>query len=91
MGDAPPLAVGHLHRESALARGEIILRSTSGDTPVPYYVFVPASARHQAPIWVSVHGLSENARDHALQLSAWAARLGAVLVAPHFEAERYPD
>lgn len=65
-----------------------VLRSDPGQQ---YLVYVPRSAGEQAPLFVSVHGASRNADQHARLLAAYCDTYGAVLVAPVFTAEQYPD
>jgi pimeloyl-ACP methyl ester carboxylesterase len=56
-----------------------------------YYVYVPRLALPGAPVVVAVHGISRNADEHARQLASQAEKYGAVLVAPLFDEERFPD
>ncbi|HHJ39771.1 MAG: hypothetical protein AXA67_06700 [Methylothermaceae bacteria B42] len=69
-------------------------------SPLPYYrlahdpqqrytLFCP-----RGPIrglWVSVHGISRNCREHLRRFRPWAERLGLVLVAPLFDRQRCQD
>ncbi|MBW2422197.1 MAG: hypothetical protein JRH19_26940 [Deltaproteobacteria bacterium] len=52
---------------------------------------MPSSAGPDAPLVVSVHGVSRNADEHARLLSAYCEMYGAILVAPLFETEQHPD
>lgn len=56
-----------------------------------YYVYVPRLVMPGAPLVVAVHGISRNAREHAHELASFAEEYGAVLVAPLFDEERFPD
>lgn len=54
-----------------------------------YLVFVPPGAGPDAPVLVSVHGVSRNAEDHARAFAPIADHAGAILVAPAFDATDY--
>jgi len=56
-----------------------------------YFLVVPSGGGAGAPVFVSVHGLSRNAREHASLFAPYCERLGAVLVAPLFTAEHARD
>lgn len=56
-----------------------------------YLVYVPSSGGENAAIFVSVHGASRNADEHARLLSAYCEMYGVVLIAPIFSAEQHPD
>jgi dienelactone hydrolase len=66
-------------------------RVLEADPGQQYFVFVPESGGRDAPIVVSVHGIARNADQHARLMSAYCDLHGAVLVAPLFDAEQYPD
>jgi pimeloyl-ACP methyl ester carboxylesterase len=66
----------------------------ASDPQQRYWLFAPASALARgraAPLWISVHGISRNAGAHMRSLAPWAARLGCMLIAPHFSRTRFPD
>ena len=56
-----------------------------------YLLYVPKTAVENAPLVVSVHGISRNADQHARLLSTYSEVYGAILVAPIFSAEQHPD
>ena len=56
-----------------------------------YHLVTPDSVRPDTPVLVSVHGISRNARAHAAALGPLAASRGALVVAPLFNASRFPD
>lgn len=75
----------------AAAGGHIERLVSPGEPDLEYRLFVPKRIRPNRPVFVAVHGISRDADE---QLSAWAphaARHGLVLIAPHFDAERFPD
>ncbi len=61
------------------------------DPEQEYYLFEPARVELGAPIVVCVHGSSRNAAEHARCFAPLAAAHRAVLVAPLFAADRFPD
>ena len=61
------------------------------DPSQEYLVYVPGTAGDQAPVVVSVHGVSRNADEHARLLSTYCETYGVILVAPIFSAEQHPD
>jgi len=56
-----------------------------------YFLYRPSSASGKAPLLVSVHGISRNARSHATCLARVAEQHGVVVVAPLFTARRFHD
>jgi pimeloyl-ACP methyl ester carboxylesterase len=74
--------------------GEPLRARLAADPAQRFWLLVPAAARargEQAPLWVSVHGISRNAQAHLRSLAPWAERVGCVLLAPHFSRTRFPD
>lgn len=59
-------------------------RLSAGPHGIPYFLYVPHSARMDAPLFVSVHGITRNAVEHAIRLNAIADQYGAILIAPLF-------
>ncbi len=66
-------------------------RRLAADPLQEYCLSLPEALPKGAPIVVSVHGVSRNAAEHARFLAPLAAAKGAVLVAPLFAADRFPD
>ncbi|HSO06607.1 MAG TPA: PHB depolymerase family esterase [Pelomicrobium sp.] len=72
--------------------GSVLERHLIGEPPLRYFLYVPRSAPARgAPLLVTVHGISRNARQHARMFAPLAERYGVVLVAPLFDADRFPD
>jgi pimeloyl-ACP methyl ester carboxylesterase len=69
----------------------LVHRVLDSDPGQEYLVYVPSTGAHEAPVFVSVHGISRNADEHARLLSAYCEMYGVILVAPLFSAERHPD
>ena len=52
-----------------------------------FFAYVPGTGGHGAPVFVTVHGLSRNAHEHASLFSSHCEDVGAVLVAPCFDEQ----
>lgn len=78
--DAAPPAPGHVEQ-----------RFLDNDPGLPYFVYVPVGGGAAAPMMVSVHGISRNAREHARMFAPFAERRGVVIVAPLFTPGRFAD
>jgi pimeloyl-ACP methyl ester carboxylesterase len=61
------------------------------DPAQEYLLYVPRSGIEQGRLFVSIHGISRNADQHARLLSAYCELYRTALVAPIFSAEEYPD
>lgn len=68
--------------------GNLLLRPAGGMHP-EHYLFVPEDLDPAQPPLVCVHGISRNAEEHARAFAPVAARQNRLLIAPHFDAERY--
>lgn len=76
-----PLTPGVVQaRRTAAARGQH-----------EYFLYVPSSAPDARRLFITVHGISRNAREHARRFAKFAEAQGVVVVAPRFAAARYPD
>lgn len=73
-----------------LPRGEVVVRRLEIDPEQLYYLYWPHSAADDAPLFVTVHGISRNAEEHARRFARFAEAHGVVLVAPLFSCERFP-
>ena len=72
--------------------GVISDRILGNTTRQHYLLYVPKkSSSANMPIFVTVHGISRNAREHAKRFAPFAERYGVVLVAPVFSQDRFPD
>jgi poly(3-hydroxybutyrate) depolymerase len=72
-------------------RKRLLRRVLEADPGQEYLVYVPSSGAQDAPLFVSVHGVSRNADQHARLLSAYSEMYGVVLVAPLFDVDQHPD
>lgn len=86
-------AVLHLDTsENSPTKGRRLLhRVLQADASQEYLIYVPSTGSQGAPLFVSVHGVSRNADQHAGLLSAYCEMYGAVMVAPIFSTESHPD
>lgn len=77
---------------SSLPRGVILDRVLKDDPGQRYYVYLPTTANlAQAPVLVTVHGISRNARIHVRHYAPLAEQRGIIVVAPRFSKTRFPD
>jgi len=75
----------HNPRGTELLKKKTVLRRVlQSDPGQEYYVYVPSTGGHEAPICVLVHGISRNPRDLLKRFIPYAEALGVVVVAPHF-------
>lgn len=74
----------------ALPKGTVIWRSLRPNSGHQYFLYLPKSSDTAgAPVLVSMHGISRNAREHVARLSTLADRYGTVIVAPWFSEHWY--
>lgn len=59
------------------------------DPRVAFLLYVPETAGDRAPLFVTVHGISRNAAEHAKLFAPYAEACGAVLAAPIFDEQTY--
>jgi len=74
-----------------LPRGEILQRQLKTDPDQSYYLYIPFNAGSSPKLFVSVHGISRNAGEHARYFTGLAERHGVVVVSPLFTKLRFPD
>jgi len=70
--------------------GKVMRRSVEATLPLDYFLYLPQSGITDGRVFVSVHGISRNAREHAEGFAAQAERYGAAIVAPLFPQEDFP-
>lgn len=61
----------------------------NGSEPLTLYTYKPANYRG-GPLLVVFHGVQRNAEDYRNYAITMAERFGAIVVAPHFDKERFP-
>ncbi|MBK1717227.1 alpha/beta hydrolase [Thiocystis violacea] len=69
--------------------GRVIRMTLSGCARQVYYLYVPHRLKPPGRLFVTVHGISRNAREHAEGFAPLAERQGVVLVAPRFARRRF--
>jgi pimeloyl-ACP methyl ester carboxylesterase len=75
----------------SLPRGRVLLRALRNAPTQEYLVMIPSSGAVDAPVLVSVHGISRNASEQARVLAAGCEEHGIVLVVPIFTSEQHKD
>ena len=75
----------------SLPTKEVLHLVSRFDPAQQYFVYLPSSGGDRAPVFVSVHGLSRNAEEHANLFAPHCEDLGVVLVAPLFREEQSSD
>jgi pimeloyl-ACP methyl ester carboxylesterase len=83
-GHAPAL-------ETDPPRGRLLLRSLPDDPEFRFHLYVPVRGARDAALFVTVHGISLDARQHAKRFAPLAEEYGIALLAPHFAETRFPD
>ena len=76
---------------SSLPRQQILRRTLRADTSQSYLLYVPAAVAREAPVFVTVHGISLNVAEHAALFAPFAEQHGRVLVAPAFTGQENDD
>lgn len=67
----------------------IFARGLAGHPRCAYFACVPTGAVDPHRLFVSVHGITRNALEHALLFRPWVERLGVALVAPLFTRQAF--
>lgn len=80
VAQVPPAAPGRTASPLRLA----------SDPQFRYHLHVPPDVASDAPILVSVHGISRNAKEHLRRFAPLADAAGVVLLVPEFPARRFP-
>lgn len=78
-------------RRRSLPRGRILSRVQRADPVLEYLIYVPRSVARGAPVFISVHGFSRNASEHARNFAPFCEALGVVLLVPVFARHSYED
>ncbi|HZM17574.1 MAG TPA: hypothetical protein VFE28_16390 [Candidatus Krumholzibacteria bacterium] len=85
------MSAAQVRKRWSLRKERIVRRVLQTDPSQEYFVYVPSSSGAAAPLFVAVHGISYNAYEQARLFSRYCDVYGAVMVAPHFVAERHSD
>ncbi|GMQ95613.1 MAG: hypothetical protein BMS9Abin14_061 [Gammaproteobacteria bacterium] len=85
-------AVDELNPHAGLpVPGKVESRSLDAHGNRRYFLYRPSRTSGKAPLLVSVHGISRNARAHATCLARVAEQYRVVVVAPLFTIRRFHD
>ena len=79
------------HSGSLIPRQLVVRRALRADTSQHYLLYVPARGGEAAALFVSAHGISRNAEEHATLFAPFAEQRGVVLVAPIFDPAGHED
>ena len=75
--------------EYNLPTGKVLTRNLVQDHDQKYFLYIPRKGGGDAPVFVTIHGITRNAEKHAHLFLSLAERYGAVLVAPLFPKDRF--
>ena len=78
-------------KNEKLPRSTILRCKTNNELQQRYYLYLPKSLSPSTPLMISVHGISRNARRHALRFSEYAEQYNVALLAPRFSHKHFPD
>lgn len=82
---------GALRADLPARSGMVQERVLNDDWQQRYFLYVPHDRDPAKPLFVAIHGISRNAREHAELFSGLAERYGVALIAPLFDEQRFPD
>ena len=77
--------------QTAWERGIVKKCRLQSDWKQSYFLYIPKQGASNAKIFVTVHGISRNAKQHAREFSVFAEKYGVVLIAPFFPEDEFPD
>lgn len=84
--DVPPVSGAE-----PLPRGRVVeCRLDESEEEPDYFAYAPSRIDPSAPLLVSVHGINRDVIGHVELFIEVADRHGAVVVAPYFDADRFP-
>ncbi len=70
-------------------RNRISYRIVPGGATFGYYLFRPQASKENAPLLVSVHGISRNAEEHIRAFAALAEARAVAVLAPLFDRQNF--
>jgi hypothetical protein len=79
----------HDNVECLLPRGTVLTLKLKEDLEQEYFLYIPRKGGDNAPFFVTIHGITRNAEEHAQLFLPLTERYGCVLVAPLFPKERF--
>ena len=78
-------------QHTTLTQGAILHRTLANNPGQEYFLYVPHGTENDAKIFVTVHGISRNASEHAQKFAPFAEKHKVIMIAPHFPSDRFPD
>jgi poly(3-hydroxybutyrate) depolymerase len=77
-------------QDHVLQAGVVLERTLEQNHEQHYFLYIPRKGGAGAPVFISVHGISGNAQEHAERFAPFAERYGVVLIAPSFAWKHFP-
>jgi pimeloyl-ACP methyl ester carboxylesterase len=77
-------------RNHVLQTGVVLERTVEQDHEQRYFLYIPRKGGAGTPVFISVHGISGNAQEHAERFAPFAEQYGVVLIAPSFPSTHFP-
>lgn len=74
----------------SLVTGQVLQMTLQSNPHQQYLLYLPTTGAKDAPIFVTVHGISRNVKGHATRFAPYAERYRVVLVAPYFPKNNFP-
>ncbi len=65
--------------------------ASAWDKPLKVYYFRPTELTTETPVWIIMHGLGRNADDYRDYFIAMARDQGAIVIAPEFTDQDWPE
>lgn len=87
----PPSVVPSAPPGAPIVRQKLLRRALRSDTTLQYLLYVPSQGGTGLPVFVTAHGVSRNAVEHATLFMPYAEHASVVLVAPYFDADANED
>jgi poly(3-hydroxybutyrate) depolymerase len=88
---AAPSVVRSIESGPLIPRGRVVRRMLRAGSKQEYLLYIPGMGGKDAPVFVTVHGISRNFVEHATLFAPFAERYGVVLVAPIFAKDTHDD
>lgn len=76
---------------SSITPGVLAHHYLKSDSQQEYYIYIPRSGSKNTATFVTVHGISRNALEHARSFVPYAEYYGVTLIAPLFPKSRFPN
>lgn len=87
----PGLSPAKAVKRPSLPRQQVFRIESASDPRQNCLAYIPAVHKPDAPVFVSVHGLSINSEEHATLFAPYCEKYGVFMIAPTFDKEHFPD